>query len=152
MRDPTYEVVSCCLRNGKVFRTRPEYQGELTIEPETGAVLGLTIRSAPGWIVEPNLTPVRPVEMTGMILEFGPVKLGGKTFICPRRSVVILRSRVVRQLSFWGTQTTVYGPYETTMDDIAFSDYHKFGSESHILPGFEVVPDKEAQPATPRAH
>jgi VWFA-related protein len=152
MDDPSYEVASCCLRNGNVFRTRPEYHGELTIDPETGAVLRLTMESAPGWIVEPDLTPIQPVKATGMMLEFGPVQLGGKTFICPLRSVVTLRSRVVRQLSFWGTQSTVYGPYETTMDDIAFSDYHKFGSESHILSGFEVVQGGQAQPTTHRTH
>ena len=31
------------------------------------------------------------------------------------------------------------------MDDIAFSDYHKFGSESRMLPGFEVVQDEKPQ-------
>jgi hypothetical protein len=34
----------------------------------------------------------------------------------------------------------------TTMDDITFSDYHKFGSESRILPGFEVTDRGQAQP------
>ena len=146
MKDPSYEVASCCLRNGFVFRTMPEYHGELAIDPETGAVLRLTIESAPGWIVETNLTPVRPVMATGMMLEYGPVQLGGRTFICPLRSVVTLRNRVVRRIKLWGSHASAYGPYATTMDDIAFSDYHKFGSESRILPGFEVMDGSGEQP------
>lgn len=152
MDDPSYEVVSCCLRNSNVFRTRPEYHGELTIDPETGAVLRLTMESAPGWIVEPNLTPIQPVKATGMMLEYGPVQLGGKTLICPVRSVIALRNRVVRDIDFGGNRSAVYGPYETTMDDIAFSDYHKFGSESRILPGLEVMDGSQAQPTTDRPH
>jgi hypothetical protein len=124
----------------------------LTIDPETGAVLRLTMESAPGWIGEPNLTPIQPVKATGMMLEYGPVQLGEKTFICPVRSVIALRNRVVRDIDFGGNRSAVYGPYETTMDDIAFSDYHKFGSESRILPGLEVMDGSQAQPTTDRPH
>jgi len=31
------------------------------------------------------------------------------------------------------------------MGDIAFSDYHKFGSKSRVLPGFEVIQDEKPQ-------
>jgi hypothetical protein len=37
-------------------------------------------------------------------------------------------------------------PYETLLNDMAYTDYHKFGSEARMLPGFGVVPD-----ATPSA-
>lgn len=139
------EIVHCCLRNNDTFRTDPQYHGELTIDPQTGAILRLTIQSEPGWIVEPNLAPVRPVRATGMMVEYGPVRIGGKAYICPERSVVTTRTRFVKPLNFWGQDSTVYSPYETMMDDIVFSDYHKFGSESRILPGFEVVQDEKPQ-------
>jgi hypothetical protein len=100
---------------------------------ETGAILRLTMQSEPGWIVEPNLTPVRPVRVTGMMVEYGPVRIGGKTYICPQRSVVTARGRGVQPLNFWAQESTVYSPYQTTMDDIAFSGYHKFGSESRLV-------------------
>ena len=35
----------------------------------------------------------------------------------------------------------IYAPYETLLNDIVYTDYHKFGSEARMLPGFEVVPD-----------
>jgi hypothetical protein len=155
---PRYEVDSCCLRNGDSFRTDPEYHGELAIDPQTGTILRLTMQAEPGWIVEPNLTPIQFVRATGMMLEYGPMQIGGKTFICPRRSVVTIRTRAVRSLNFWGQHSTVYAPYLSMMDDIAFSDYHKFGSESRILPGFDVVQDQKPgetdgqSPKTPVSH
>ena len=130
---PGYEIVRCCLRNKETFRTDSQYHGELTIDSQTGAILRLTMQSEPGWIVEPNLTPVRPVRVTGMMVEYGPVQIGGKTYICPQRSVVTARGRGVQPLNFWGQDSTVYSPYQTTMDDIAFSGYHKFGSESRMV-------------------
>lgn len=150
---PRYEVSSCCFRNGDTLRTNPEYHGELSIDPQTGAILRLTMQSEPGWIVEPNLAPVRLVRTTGMMLEYGPVQIGGKTFICPQRSVVTMRTRWVKPLNILGQDSTVYAPYEDMMDDIAFTEYHKFGSESRILPDFEQVQDDKpgapnSQPAS----
>lgn len=142
---PRYEVVSCCLRNGEAFRTDPEYHGEVAIDPQSGAVMRITIQSEPGWIVEPNLTPVRFVRATGMMLEYGPVKIGGNIFICPQRSVVTMRTRWVKPLKMLGQDATVYAPYENMMDDIAFGEYHKFGSESRILPDFEEVRDQKPE-------
>jgi hypothetical protein len=127
-------------RGGTVFRAKPEYHGELVIAPETGAVLRLTMESEPGWIVEPDLQPVRPVTMTSMMVEYGPVEIGGHKYICPDRAVVVMRSRPVRPLVFWQERFEVYAPYETLLNDIAYTDYHKFGSESRILPGFDVAP------------
>ena len=141
VKSPSYLVANCCLRNGDVFRTRPEYHGELTINPDTGAILRLTMESTPGWIVEPNLSPVRPVNVTGMMLEYGKVEIGGKQYICPHRSVVILRSRPVKQMNVLGEDLVVYGPYETLLNDIDYSNYHKFGSQSRMLPGFTMAPE-----------
>ena len=153
----SYEIEHCCLRNNDTFRTDPQYHGELTIDPHTGAILCLTMLSEPEWIVEPNLAPVRPVRATGMMVEYGPVRIGEKTYICPERSVVTMRARGIKRLNFWGEDSTLYSPYETTMGDIAFSDYHKFGSNSRMLPGFEVVQDERPQgntasPKTPVPH
>ena len=43
----------------------------------------------------------------------------------------------------------VYAPYETLLNDILYTDYHKFGSEARMLPGFEVVPGAGQSPAKP---
>ena len=123
-----------------MFTTLPEHHGELAIDPSTGAILRITVESDPEWIRETDLTPLRPVLVSNMMVEYGPVDIGGRSFICPHRSVVITRERTVRPVSFWGLNFEVYGPYQTLMNDTAYRNYHKFGSESRMLPGFEVVP------------
>jgi VWFA-related protein len=144
---PHYDVTYCCLVGGRTFLTSPRYLGELTIDPETGAILRLTMEAELGWIREPNLTPVKPAEGAAMMVEYGPVEIGGRKYVCPHRSVVIMRVRTVSTLTNWGQTFDVYAPYETLLNDIVYTDYHKFGSEAHMLPGFDVVPDTAASPA-----
>ena len=136
-----YNVQHCCLVGGKTFRSSPRYRGELAIDSETGAILRLTIESEPGWILEPSLNPVLPVEDAGMMVEYGPVEIGGKEYICPRRSVVTMRVRNTSAVSLWGQSIEIYAPYETLLNDITYTEYHKFGSETRMLPGYDAVPN-----------
>jgi VWFA-related protein len=144
---PHYNVVHCCLVGGKTFLTPAKYLGELVIDPGTGAILRLTIESEPGWIREANLNPVLPVKEAAVMIEYGPVEIGGRKYVCPQRSVVIMRARTVRTVIFWGQKFDIYAPYETLLNDIVYTDYHKFGAEARMLPGFDVVPDATASPA-----
>jgi VWFA-related protein len=146
-QEPSFVVENCCFRNGAMFRARANYHGELAVDAATGAILRLTMESDPGWVVEPDLSPIRLVKITDMMVEFGEIEIGGKKYICPLRSVVVSRTRPVKPLKVWDVDLAVYAPYETLLDDIAFTNYHKFGSEARILPGFEVVP--EAKPPAP---
>jgi VWFA-related protein len=145
--NPHYNVTHCCLVGGKTFLTSPRYLGELAIDPETGAILRLTMESEPGWIREPNLNPVLPVKGAAMMVEYGPVEIGGKRYICPQRSVVVMRVRTVSTLTIWDQTFDIYAPYEMLLNDITYKDYHKFGSEARLLPGFDVVPDATPAPA-----
>jgi hypothetical protein len=145
--NPRYGVVFCCLAGGQVFETLPEHHGELAIDPDTGVILRVTVESEPRWMRETDLSPLRPVLFSNMVVEYGPVEIGGHSFICPKRSVVITRERTVRRVSFWGVNFAVYGPYQTLMNDTAYTSYHKFGSQSRVLPGFEEVPDSKTPPS-----
>ncbi len=145
--NPHYNVNHCCLVGGNTFVTSPSYHGELAIDPATGAILRLTMESQPGWILEPNLNPVLPIKAAAMMVEYEPVEIGRKRYICPRRSVVFMRVRTVRTLAFWGQTFDIYAPYETLLNDITYNDYHKFGSEARMLPGFDIVPDATPSPA-----
>jgi VWFA-related protein len=147
--NPHYNVVHCCLVDGQTFRTSTKYFGELVIDPGTGAILRLTLEAQPGWIREPNLNPVLPVNGVAVMIEYGPVEIGGKKYDCPLRSVVIMRARTVRTVALWDQMFDIYAPYETLLNDIVYTDYHKFGSEARMLPGFEVVPDAGGSPTKP---
>jgi hypothetical protein len=144
--NPHYNVTQCCLVGGKTFVASPRYLGELAIDPGTGAILRLTMESEPGWIREANLTPVLPIKGAAMMVEYGPVELGGRRYVCPLRSVVTMRLRTVRTLTNWGQTFDIYAPYETLLDDIVYTDYHKFGSEARMLPGFDVAPAATPSP------
>ena len=139
-----YGVGHCCLRHQRFFETSPAYHGALAIDPETGAILRLTMESDPGWVLEQNLQPVLPVKGANMMVEYGPVEIGERRYICPLRSVVTMRSRTIRSLTFWDATFEIYATYETQLGDMAYTNYHKFGSDSRMLPGFEVVPDSKS--------
>ena len=145
--NPHYNLVHCCLVDGEVFRISTKYLGELAIDPATGTILRLTMESEPGWIREPNLQPVLPVKDASMMVEYGPVEIGGRRYVCPRRSVVIMRARNIRTLTVWDQTFDIYTPYETLLNDMVYTDYHKFGSEARMLPGFDVMPDATPSPA-----
>jgi VWFA-related protein len=145
--NPHYDVKYCCLVGGRTFLASPRYLGELAIDPGTGAILRLTMEAELGWIREPNLNPVQPAKGSAMMVEYGPVEIGGRKYFCPHRSVVIMRVRTVNTLTIWGQTFDIYAPYETLLNDIVYTDYHKFGSEARMLPGFDVVPDATASPA-----
>jgi VWFA-related protein len=145
--NPHYDVTYCCLVGGGTFLTSPRYLGELAIDPVTGAILRLTMEAELGWIREPNLNPVLPAEGAVVMVEYGPVEIGGREYVCPLRSVAIMRVRTVSTLTIWGQTFDVYAPYETRLTDTVYTDYHKFGSEARMLPGFDVVPDATASPA-----
>jgi VWFA-related protein len=144
--NPHYNVTYCCLVVGRTFLTSPRYLGELTIDPGTGAILRLTMEAELGWIHEPNLSPVLPAKGAATMIEYGPVEIGGKEYICPQRSVVTMRVRTVTTLTIWGQTFDIYAPYETRLNDIVYTNYHKFGAEARML-GFDVVPDATASPA-----
>jgi VWFA-related protein len=146
-KNPSWVVVGCCLRTGDVFRVKPEYHGELVVDPETGAVLRLTMGTELGWLVEPNLSPVRFAKATSMMVEYGPVEIGPKRYISPQRGVVSIRTRIVRPLKIWDQSFAVYAAYETLLQDVTYTKYHKFGSEARMLPGFESVPNETSAPA-----
>jgi hypothetical protein len=75
------------------------------------------------------------------MVEYGPVVIGGKTYILPTRSVSISRQRTVTILDEWGEKFGVYGRFETILNDVSFGRYHLFGSESRMLPGYTPVPE-----------
>jgi hypothetical protein len=82
-----------------------------------------------------------------MMVEYGPVEIGGKRYICPQRSVVVMRVRTVSTLTVWNQTFDIYAPYEMLLNDISYRDYHKFGSEARLLSGFNIVPEAAPAPA-----
>lgn len=117
-----YQVEFCCLQwekaRNREFRAYPAYHGEVALDPTTGTVLRLTIVA--------DMETQAPILKSGILVEYGPVAIGGATPYCPARSVSL-------QVE-WEQGT---GFEQTSLNDVAFSHYHMFGSESRVLTGVE---------------
>ena len=51
------------------------YHGELAIDPVTGTILRVTVQA--------ELSLLSPIQRSDIMVEYGPVEIGGKTYTCP---------------------------------------------------------------------
>jgi hypothetical protein len=130
-----YEAGGCCLPDGNGttdFAKLRGYHGEIAIDPASGTILRLEIES--------DLEGFLPLDRSEIMIAYGSVEIGGKTYICPVRSVSVWRARSVPALWEWDESFRTWGPYATMLNDITFDHYHMFRSESRLLPGFTATP------------
>ena len=139
-----YPIRGCCLPGGdgtNGFEVLSGYHGEIAIDPSSGAILRLE--------VEADVEGFAPVARSGIMVAYGPVEIGGKTFICPVRSVSITRMRSVTTLTEWDESFRTYGPYVTALNDIRYEDYRMFRGNSRLMPGFNPTPNENSSDPSP---
>jgi VWFA-related protein len=107
------------------------YHGEIAVDPATGTILRL--------VMEADLEPRSPLVRADVMVEYGSVEIGGRTYFCPVRSVSISRGPSSQHLGLDGKQ--ILGPAVTMLNDVAFGDYHVFRSEVQILTGNNPAPE-----------
>jgi hypothetical protein len=133
-----YEVNFCCVRgtedrstytagglgvagtpgSDNAYSGMPAYHGTLTIDPKSGTILRIT--------VDPELKADGPVSRSAVAVEYGPVEIGGATYICPVRSIALSKSKT--RLGGDMSDRSVL-----RINEVNFRDYHRFGSTSHIV-------------------
>ena len=146
-----HEVTFCCLPEGDgttVYQNKTDAYGEFALNPGTGAIMRIVINAD----LDEERDPDVPLIRSQLMVEYGPVELGGETYICPGRSVAISRGRSERVLNEWGMVFSLYGYFETMINDVAFGGYHKFGGEARILPGFEETEETKTPAPPTKAH
>jgi hypothetical protein len=87
-------VGGCCLPDGdgtSAFEQNAGYHGEIAIDPLSGAILRLELVA--------DLKSSTPLVRSDIMIEYGPAEIGGKTYICPVRSVSISRGKSVIPLT-----------------------------------------------------
>jgi hypothetical protein len=109
------------------------YHGEIAIDPATGTILRL--------VLEANPDAGSLLLRSDIMVEYGPVEIGGKTHICPVRSVSISRGPSFQRFGLGGKETL--GPAITMLNDVAFVDYHQFRAESRVLIGDDPAPERK---------
>jgi VWFA-related protein len=140
-----YQVEFCCIPgdNGKrVFQEFSGYHGVIAVDPANGAVLRLTLQA--------DLKPSDPIHRSDLLVEYGPVEIGGKTYICPERSVSILISPPLspqglvlagdRGLFTDKDSQTDMENLQIWLNDVVFSQYHVFRADTRLVAGDDVGP------------
>lgn len=98
-----------------VENQRAAYNGEMAIDPSDGAVRRLVLLA--------DLRPGKELVSADIVVEYGPVEIGGKSYICPLRGVAFSQAGQLQWLN-----------------DVVFERYHLFRPNMEILPGFSQVP------------
>lgn len=130
-----YQPSYCCV-HGKQLKQTAAYHGEIAVDPASGVVQRLTLQT--------DLSPDSPLFWTGIMVRYGPVDLGGRTYVCPLRTVSISQAKPQTSASFLKAKPIVYtvqpdfdlyaGPLQTLLNDTVFESYHLFRATVHILP------------------
>jgi hypothetical protein len=117
------------------------YHGQIGVDPADGAVLRLTLVA--------DLKPTGPIAKAEILVEYGSVEIGGKTYICPLRSVAVSLARPLDPMhDFYGFQRDDQGPWQLELNDVVFRQYHLFRSELRILSGDSGNPPQLSTPAS----
>ena len=110
----------------KPYHITPGYHGDLWLDPATGTILRITI--------EADLKGRDPVKRADTLIEYGPVSISGHSFICPVRSLTLHLDPVNPN------DTTGAAPI-LQLNEIQFTNYHRFASTMRILTGAQQQPD-----------
>ncbi len=142
-----YEVNYCCTPKDEAepgqltpFRQLSGYHGEITINPQDGTIVRLS--------VEANLASTDPITRAALVVEYGPVEIGGKSYFCPVRSVSISIAQEVRYSNDAEHQALefVMRPLKTMLNEVVFEQYHMFRADVRVLPESEA--DEKANSPT----
>jgi len=151
-----YRVEFCCVPGGPgngAFKQLSGYHGEIAVDPLNGAVLRLTL--------EADLQPTDPLVRSDIVVEYGPVEIGGKTYICPIKSVSItvspaLASDASEMQRYRGKlldkdNWAAREHLQTLLNDVVFEQYHLFRADARILSGNSAEAEMSQPASSPTA-
>lgn len=114
---------------GLEYRDHPAYHGEFAVDPESGTILRLTM--------EAELEKSSVVVRSAVLVEYGPVTIAARTYICPLKSVTInvfYPACTTTEIGACGALAHVRGfKTLTSLNDVTFSQYHVFRADTRIL-------------------
>jgi hypothetical protein len=110
----------------RVLREKAGYRGEIAVDPATGAILRIT--------ADAEFPVGEKLTRAAIMVEYDSIDIGGKSFICPRRSVALSLFRYEHATT--GAHSILdHDPLKTLVNDVAFEQYHRLGAEARILTG-----------------
>jgi hypothetical protein len=110
INDMAYAQLNC-------YKGTPAYHGSISIDPATGTVLRIAIKS--------DLPPKDRLVRADLFVQYGSVEIGGRSYICPIRSVA---SSLIRFPESTPARTLL------CLNEATFTNYHRFGASVRVLP------------------
>jgi hypothetical protein len=125
------------------------YHGEIAIDPTNGTVLRLTIVA--------ELSRSTRISRGDVMVEYGPVEIGGTSYICPVKSVSLAVARTANSAPDFQPKldsgsgrggpdlqvrqdSTEATPPVFSVNDVRFKQYHRFRADIRVLTGDHVKP------------
>ena len=160
-----YRLTFCCVSQGngsQIFQQYSGYHGEIAIDPASGVILRLTL--------EADLKPSDSILKADILVDYAPVQIGDKTFICPVRSIslsalpaeafqpkaintslgALLKSEALRTSQLSNTEGALIqsppGALKNLLNEVTFTHYHLFGADARILSGDVAPPPSNTLP------
>ena len=132
-----------CNATPQTFSKVVAYHGEMAIDPASGTILRLML-----------LADLKPDEFapasSGIVVEYGQVSIGGKPYFLPVRSVTSSLAHSLQTSWTGGRQgcplLAVTPGLQTSLNDVAFENYHVFRSDAKVLTESEAA-RLESQPS-----
>ena len=128
-----YHVKFCCILAGyeldgtpktQIADERSAYHGDIVFSPADGSIRLLTMEA------DPPADGV--VSGAGIAVEYSPTDIGGRSYICPVRSVSMLQAHTGQQGGAISSSKDKV-PVKTFLNDVRFSNYRRFGTETKVL-------------------
>lgn len=122
-----YEVNYTC-NGSNAFRAQPAYHGSLAIDPVSGAILRITLQA--------DSKSDDPISHVASVIDYGPVEIGGRTYICPIHSLAFSVEEVSVCFRDLKDEALVHNRglvQPMILNRTTFSDYHRLGSTSRII-------------------
>ena len=118
-----------------LFHKIPAYHGSLFIDPNTGVIRRITLEAE----MEES-----QVSQAATVIEYGPVVIGDRRFICPLRSMNLYEGPAEFGPPPSELPTTVTEALLPTgtlyVNETSFTSYHRLGSTVRILSEAEAAP------------
>ena len=102
----------------QVVVIRPGYHGSLWIDPGSGTILRISLIA--------DVKGSSNLERAAILVDYGPVRIGGKTFVCPVRSLALSDAPA-------NVRTTMNGATTEWLNENLFTNYHLFHASSQIV-------------------
>jgi VWFA-related protein len=118
------------------------YRGEITVDVHEGSILRLTVQA--------DLKTSDPISRADIMVEYGPVEIGGQSYICATRSVALSSALSTSNFVIGDHEhigSVAPSPLQELLNEVEFKQYHLFRSSSRIVTEDDAKEQSEPQAA-----